>query len=85
MCIRTSCPPGTERFMCLGSYEAMAKVKTLEIDRRQNIKGFLFPVKQLELYFEGLRESLLDLFYLFHDDYKINLENLKLKQSKCHF
>lgn len=73
MCIRTSCPPGTEIFMCLGVYEAMAKVKTLEIERRQNIKGFLFPVKQLELYFEGLRESLMDLFYLFHHGYKINL------------
>lgn len=59
--------------MYLESYEAMAKVKTLEIGKRQNIKGFLFPVKQLELYFEGLRESLLDLFYLFHHDYKINL------------
>lgn len=73
MCIRTSCPPGTERFMCLGAYEAMANVKTLEIERRQDIKGFLFPVKQLELYFEGLRESLMGLFYLFHHDYKINL------------
>lgn len=50
----------------------MAKVKTLEVDRRQNMKGFLCHVKQLELYFEGLRESLMDLFYLFTHDYKID-------------
>lgn len=49
------------------------KVKTQEIDRRQNMKGFLCPVKQLELYFEGLRESLMDLFYLFSHDYKFNI------------
>ena len=37
------------------------------------MKGFLCPVKQLELYFEGLRESLMDLFNLFPRDSKISM------------
>lgn len=61
VCKRPCRHAGTERFTCLEACEAVTKVKTLEIDKKQNTKGFLCPVKQLELYFEGLRESLMDL------------------------
>ena len=72
MCLKSYCHPGTERFTCLETCEAREKLR-LEIGRRQTVKGFLCPVKQLELYLEGLRESLMDLFNLFPHDYKINI------------
>ena len=72
MCLKSYCHPGTERFTCSETCEAREKLR-LEIDRRQTVKGFLCPVKQLELYLEGLRESLMDLFNLFPHDYKINI------------
>lgn len=73
MCTRTRCHPETERFMCPRTCEAMVKTKNLETDRRQNIKGFLCPDKQLELSFEGLQEYLTDLCNLFPYDRKISI------------